>query len=247
MTERELLAAEIALRLLEGEELDAAMATMANDAQFAELVREWELRLAPMAQGLAPLEPAKTTWPRIAASLNMAGSADNDNEADAARSEARRLRARLWLWQWGSVAAAAASLVIGVLSAPYLQPGQQASQPPGSTAETLLYASLPVGGPGGPRLALTYLPQSHDLLVLANAVPGDGVHDHELWLVVPDAKPVSMGVIVPGRQARVHVSPQIAARIGAGLGVILTREPLGGAPQGGSAGPVVAEGEFTTI
>jgi anti-sigma-K factor RskA len=247
MTEREILAAEIALRLLDGEDLDTATAALESDGELAALVRDWQQRLAPLADGLAPVEPSPETWQRIAASLRMAGAADNDNEADAARGEARRLRARLRLWQWGSVAAAAAALVIGLLGAPYLQRGEQAPQPPGAAAEALLYASLPVGGPQGPRLALTYLPQSGDLLVLANAVPGDGVHDHELWLLVPDAKPVSMGVIAPGKQTRVHLSSNVATRIGAGLGVILTREPLGGAAPGGSAGPVVAEGEFTTI
>jgi anti-sigma-K factor RskA len=247
MTEREILAAEIALRLLEGEELAAAMAALDGDAELTAMVRDWQQRLAPLAHELAPLVPSPETWQRIAASLRGSGAADNDNEAQAARSESQRLRARLRRWQWGSLAAATAALVIGLLGAPYLQRGQQEPQPPGAAAEQLLYASLPVGGPKGPRLALTYLPQSGDLLVMANAVPGDGVHDHELWLVTANARPVSMGVIVPGEQARVHVSPAVAARIGSGLGVILTREPLGGAAPGATAGPVVAEGKFSTI
>jgi anti-sigma-K factor RskA len=54
-------------------------------------------------------------------------------------------------------------------------------------------------------------------------------------------------VVQPGRQSRVQLTPELAGRIDAGLGVVLTREPLGGAPQGGSAGPVVATGKFSTI
>lgn len=247
MTEREFLAAEIAMRLLEGTELAAATAQLENDPELAAMVRDWQLRLAPLADGLTPIEPAPGTWQRIAASLRGVAAASNDNELQTARSEALRLRARLRRWQWGSAAAAAAALVIGLIGAPFVQRGGPEQLPSAIGTEAMLYASLPVGGPEGPRLALTYLPQSGDLLVMANAVPGDGVHDHELWLVAPDAKPVSMGVIVPGKQARVPVSPTVAARIGDGLSVILTREPLGGAPPGGSAGPVVAEGTFTKI
>jgi anti-sigma-K factor RskA len=245
MTEREVLAAEIALRLLEEEDLDAAMADMASDPELAELVHAWEQRLAPMAQVLLPVQPLPETWPRIAAALTPSASASNDNEPLA--REAQRLRARLRRWQWGSVAAAATALVIGLLGAPFLQPGQQPSQPPLAPAEAPLFASLPVGGPEGPRLDLTYLPQSGDLVVLAGGVAGDGVHDHELWLVAPDTKPISIGVIASGQERRVHVPAAVAARIGAGLGVVLTREPLGGAPPGGSAGPVVAEGIFAKI
>lgn len=231
MTERELLAAEMALRLLSDEE----QALLERDPELAAMVAAWEARLAPMAEELPPVEPSPQTWQRIAAAQRGAG---NDN--DTGKIEA--LRARLRRWQLGSVAAAAAALVLGLLGAPLLE-----RNPATVKAAPVLVASLPVGSDAGPRLGLTYLPQSGDLVVEAAGVAGDGVHDHELWLVVPDAKPVSMGVVQPGRQSRVHLTPELASRIDAGLGVVLTREPLGGAPQGGSAGPVVATGKFSTI
>ncbi|HQV03098.1 MULTISPECIES: anti-sigma factor [unclassified Novosphingobium] len=231
MTERELLAAEIALRLLSDEE----QALLAQDPKLAALVAAWEARLAPMAEELPPVEPSPQTWQRIAAAQRGAG---NDNDG----GQIDQLRTRLRRWQMGSAAAAAAALVLGLFTAPLLD---RSTAP--NLAPPVLVASLPVGSDAGPRLGLTYLPQSGDLVVEAAGVAGDGVHDHELWLVVPDAKPVSMGVVQPGRQSRVHLSPELAGRIDAGLGVVLTREPLGGAPQGGSAGPVVATGKFSTI
>jgi anti-sigma-K factor RskA len=54
-------------------------------------------------------------------------------------------------------------------------------------------------------------------------------------------------VITSGTQQRVALPAELAQRIDAGLGVVLTREPLGGAPKGGTAGPVVASGKFSTI
>lgn len=239
MTERELLAAELALRLLSEEEAAAARAELAADPELAVLVAQWEDRLAPMAAELEPVSPSPQTWQRIAASLD-GPSAANDNFA----AEAAALRIRLRRWQIGGMAAAAAALVIGLLVAPLVQ---QPVVPVEQPSPTLLAASLPVGNADGPRLALTYVPQSRDLIVEASNVPGDGIHDHELWLVVPDGKPVSMGVITSGQQRRVALPPELAGRISAGLDVVLTREPLGGAPKGGAAGPVVATGKFSTI
>ena len=240
MTERELLAAELALRLLSKAEQEQAGAEFARDPELGEQVAEWEARLAPMANELDPVQPDPQTWQRIAASLT-GPRAENDND----RAAADRLRGQLRRWQWGSAAAAAAALVLGYLGAPLLQRGTGPAID--NPAAPMLAASLPVGSEQGPRLALTYLPQSHDLVIEASNVPGDGVHDHELWLVVPDGKPVSIGVIASGTQRRVALPDELARRVDAGLGVVLTREPLGGAPIGGSVGPVVASGKFSVI
>ncbi|NCU11099.1 MAG: hypothetical protein GXC70_02880 [Sphingomonadaceae bacterium] len=238
MTERELLAAELALRLLSDEDHAAARAELERDPDLAALVAQWEARLAPLADELEAVPPAPHVWQRISASLGQA-RADNDND----RHEADLLRARLRRWQWGSAAAAAAALVLGFVGAPLLQGGPAVPD----AAAPVLAASLPVGSETGPRLALTYLPASGDLLVEASSVPGDGIHDHELWLVVPDGRPVSMGLIASGTQRRIALPPELARQVDAGLGVVLTREPLGGAPRGGAAGPVVATGKFSTI
>jgi anti-sigma-K factor RskA len=245
MNERETLAAELALRLHSGGELAAAQAKLATDPELAAMVVEWEARLAPLAGELTQIEPGPELWDRISTSLaaRSAGQPANDNPM----AEADHLRQRLRRWQWGSLTATAAALALGLLVAPSLPwgtaPGSE-QQVPGASA---LFASLPVGSASGPRLGLTYLPQSQDLLVMAGDVAGDGIHDHELWLVVPGAKPVSMGVIAPGRQSRVKLSPELAVQVAAGLDVVLTREPIGGAPPGGTAGPVVAEGKFLQI
>lgn len=238
MTERELLAAELALQLLSGDEQADARQQLADDPALAVLVAEWEARLAPMANELAEVQPSPETWAKIAAKTL---AAQNDNQQD----EPAVLKARLRRWQWGSLVAAAASLALGFFAAPLLR--GTGSEVAGPAQAAILVASLPVGGADGPRLGLTYLRQNGDLVIEAGGVPGDGIHDHELWLVVPGAKPVSMGVVVTGRQSRVHLAPDTAARIDQGLGVVLTREPLGGAPAGADAGPVVASGKFSTI
>ena len=104
-------------------------------------------------------------------------------------------------------------------------------------------ANIPIGETPL-RLAVTYIPDRTELLVSASGLTADGVHDHELWLVMPQGAPQSLGVVIPGEERRVAVDPAVAAYIGAGAQMVLTREPLGGAPKGGAAGPVVAQGQF---
>jgi anti-sigma-K factor RskA len=40
---------------------------------------------------------------------------------------------------------------------------------------------------------------------------------------------------------------EIERNLAEGAGLLLTREPLGGKPEGVDAGPVVAEGSFTEV
>jgi anti-sigma-K factor RskA len=39
----------------------------------------------------------------------------------------------------------------------------------------------------------------------------------------------------------------VTAKLGDGASLVLTREPIGGKPQGVEAGPVVAKGAFTRV
>ena len=65
LTGDELLAAELALGLLEGEDLLAARGRMARDAAFATLVVNWDERLAPLLDQISGVEPSTAVWPRI--------------------------------------------------------------------------------------------------------------------------------------------------------------------------------------
>jgi anti-sigma-K factor RskA len=111
-----------------------------------------------------------------------------------------------------------------------------------------LVASIPIGDTPL-RLGVTYLPDQSELLVSASGLSADGVHDHELWLVPADAQlpAQSLGVVVAGRERRVQLTPAVAQMMADGSDLVLTREPLGGKPQGIDAGPVVAEGQLQAI
>ncbi|MCL4673829.1 MAG: anti-sigma factor [Sphingomonadaceae bacterium] len=230
MTERDQLAAEYALGLLEGEDLLAARGRMANEPDFAAQVAFWESRLAPLLDEIGGAVPDEALWQRIAAEIETAPG-----------GEVVSLQARLRFWQ--RAAAGAAMAAVGSVALLVLQPAPGPAEPalPGP-----LVASIPIGDTPL-RLGVTYLPDRQEMLISASGLTADGVHDHELWLVPPQGELRSLGVVRPGREASMALDPDLADLIQDGAQMVLTREPLGGKPVGQAAGPVVAQGAFRTV
>lgn len=230
MTERDQLAAEYALGLLEGEDLLAARGLMTNDPAFAAAVAFWEGRLAPLLDEIGGAVPDDALWQRIAAEIERVPG-----------GEVVSLKARVRFWQ--RAAAGAAMAAVGSVTLLVLQP---ASTPTPTALPGPLVASIPIGDTPL-RLGVTYLPDRQEMLVSASGLTADGVHDHELWLVPPEGELRSLGVVRPGREASMALTPELAGLIQDGAQMVLTREPLGGKPDGQAAGPVVAEGAFRTV
>lgn len=61
----EVLAAELALGLIEGDEAQLVLARLAADAAFAERVHDWQERFSGMALGLVPMMPPARARQRI--------------------------------------------------------------------------------------------------------------------------------------------------------------------------------------
>ncbi|WP_226700227.1 anti-sigma factor domain-containing protein [Qipengyuania gaetbuli] len=229
------LTAEYALGLLEGEELLAARGREASDPSFAAAVAWWQDRLAPMLDEISPATPRAEVWRRIEEALDGA----------APSAEVIDLRNRMRRWQVFGTVSAAAAAAIAVFAFTFMTlPTTPQVQP---QAEAPLVASVPIADTDL-RLAVTYLPDRGELLVSASGLTADGVHDHELWLVPQDDTPLlSLGVVAPGEERRVTLEPAVAAKMADGAPLLLTREPLGGKPEGVDAGPVVAEGQLKKI
>ncbi len=228
MNERSRLAAEHALGLLTGEEAMQARGLMASDADFAAEVAGWEERLAPLMDELPDVEPGPELWNRIEAAMAQPSEG----------AEVVTLRKRVRSWQLASGLSAAAAVALALFAFPIGGPAP--------TQDAPLVASIPIGDTQL-RVGVTFLPERDELLVSASGLTADGVHDHELWLVDEAGQTRSLGVVEPGFERRVTLEPTLASAIANGSDLVLTREPLGGAPAGASAGPVVASGEFAKI
>ncbi|MGB7674088.1 MAG: anti-sigma factor, partial [Pseudolabrys sp.] len=98
----ELLAAELALGVLEGAERATAERRATRDRGFARLVEDWEHRLAPWAAEIAEISPPPQVWERISSAL-----------------PAQPSRAGLWhnLTFWRGASLAAGALAAACLAA----------------------------------------------------------------------------------------------------------------------------------
>lgn len=245
-----MIAAEWALGLLEGEELLAARGKYATDPDFAWRKEWWDDWFAPLTDAIPGAEPGAQVWDGIAARI-AAQQATMTPTVDAAASTnviALETRVRRWQWVAGLTSAAAAIalalLVFAPGNAPVDAPG---TAPVQMAAAAPLVATVPIGDTGL-RLDVTYIPESEQMLVAAIGLTADGVHDHELWLVPADGgTPQSLGVVAPGEVRSMALPAAITAKLGDGASLVLTREPIGGKPNGVDAGPVVAEGAFTRV
>lgn len=228
MTEPDLLAAELALGLLDGADLLAARGRLATDPAFVAQVADWEGKLAPLLDEIGPVEADPALWSRIAGALDAA----------PAGGEVLALRRAVRRWQWTAALSAAAALVIAVLTGPVLLTPPPAAGPAPMVASMELPATQL-------RLGVTWMPDRGELMVSAAGMAADGVHDHELWVVPANGKPLSLGVVVAGAARRVQLPAALAAQLGAGATVALSVEAIGGSVSG-IPGPVVASAKLSS-
>ncbi len=244
------LAAEFSLGLLEGEELLDARGRLATDEDFAWRKEWWDNWFVPLSDEVGGAEPSAEVWERIEARLAAQDSADVIAAPSAASIASNdnvvELQSSLRRWKWtAGFTSAAAAIALAVMT---FAPG---SAPPSETPTNFasadpLMATVPIGDTGL-RLDVTYMPESERMLVTAIGLTPDGVHDHELWLVPAEGDLQSLGVVAPGEVVSMDLPEDVARNILDGSQVVLTREPLGGKPEGEDAGPVVAEGAFSQV
>ena len=111
--ERDGLAAEYVLGTLEAVARREAEALAARNPAFAELVAEWERRLAPLAEDIQPVAPLAGLLARIENILDILGSVRG--AAPMARPHRRERRVRTaWRFSARSAGAIAAALALYV-------------------------------------------------------------------------------------------------------------------------------------
>jgi anti-sigma-K factor RskA len=240
--ERDLLAAEYVLRLLDGEALLAARGRLATDAAFAAAVESWERRLAPMFDGVEDVPPPAELWGRIEKAIGSEGTEAVDNIVQLRRRE------RLWKGYAAGMTALAAGLALflGLRVAQPDMPVPQPQQPgPAAPAPTLV-ASLSTEG-GEATLAVTVSPDGRSVLVTPTRMSAVRGHSHELWLIAASGTPVSLGVIAPDAPRRHNVPAQLVAEVKAQTTLAVSVEPEGGSTTGAPTGPVVATAPLRQI
>jgi anti-sigma-K factor RskA len=229
----ELLAAELALGVLDGAERTAAQARAATQPDFAAAVRAWELRLAPMLDQVAPATPPPAT---LASLLRQAGRPAAANDALPA------LRRRLTLWRsaTGGAAALAAGLALVLLVRPETTPPPARPQIAQQGAPPLIAV---IGDKGAPKMLASFDPAARDLVVAGGApLPVSTTQDYELWVIPAAGKPVSLGLMPANSRLHKRLPVQLAALVRSGATLAVSVEPEGGSPTGQPTGDVIASG-----
>ena len=236
--ERDLLAAEFALGLIEGAELVEARRLAATDAAFAGAVAAWEERLMPLAGEALAVIPDPAVWDRVRQAIA---------DAPAAGSNVVELKRRLNIWRG---AAAAAMAVAASLALVVSLPGTNDRAPEVAVKQperpAVLVAAL-VAPQQETSLSVAFVASDRSLVVTPTRLAGAAGHDHQLWIIPAGGAPVSLGLVQAGKPQRLRVPVEVAPHFRAQAAVALSVEPAGGSPTGQPTGPVVASGALMVV
>lgn len=222
----ELLAAELAFGLLDGEERRAAEARVSADGGFADAFHRWQTYAVALLAG-ADEAPRPSVWSRIEARLPA-----NDT---APKSTVR------W-WQAGTLVASAAAVVLAVVA--MQQPVTVFVRTPVAVAPTAPMVAVLTPSEGKGFLAVSYDPASGRL---TSAPTGIAIGDHsaELWVIPADGKPRSLGVVADKAPGWTKASRSGVPYMGPGVTLAISVEPIGGSPTGAPTGKVILTGKIT--
>jgi anti-sigma-K factor RskA len=218
------VAAEYVLGVLGAEERREVERRLLHEPALAAEVAFWEERLGVLADAVAPVAPPQQTWSQIEAAI---GSPQGAQPAS--------LWQNLAFWRGFGIASATlaaasiASLVyIGLVPA----------------TRTPLMATL-AGSSGQPNVVATVT--GNDLVVVPAALLTNDPRAIELWLILPNQRPHSLGLIHPGQAMRLAIPPDLAGRLTPDAALAISLEPPGGSPTGQPTGPVIASGKLTRL
>ncbi|WP_404476683.1 anti-sigma factor domain-containing protein [Novosphingobium sp. BL-52-GroH] len=225
--DRDVLAGELALGILDGKDRARANRLRLSDPAFAAAVAAWNQRLAPLGTGFQE-QPSPALWPAIQHRL---GPGDDS-----------RFERGLRRWRLGAIAsgALAASLATVIVLRPAPAPVEIVGAP-----ERMAVAQL--GAEGTPALfAASYDPAGGVLRIRAMRLPGS-VLAPELWVIPADGVPRSLGLVAPSGVSKVAVSPGHRGLLQDGATLAITLEPRDGAPHGAPSSAPIAAGKISAI
>ena len=226
--ERDALAAELALGLLDGQARADALRLTLSDPAFSAQIAAWEAKLAPLHGEWAEIEPDEGVWDGIAASLPEARS-----------SSVTAIETRLRRWRAGALAsgAIAAALAFVLITQPAPTPAPAAPQ--------LAVARIESDAAG--PLVLARYNQSNGLMQLRIHGFEPGTLAPELWVIPEGGSPVSLGQIGNAGEAEMTMPPPHRLLMTEGATLAITMEPVSNTPHPAPSSAAVASGKIITI
>lgn len=241
----DILAAEYALGVLEGEELATAHRLFLSDREFAERVDWWRLRLACMAEEAGEFEPSAAVWPAI--KRRIEALAEPSRGTIEAIPEPARRGFSGWSLGAGMGAAAAAAVALTLLVVP------TTTTPPVAPVET----TAPVSGErliaqlqsedGELSLSSLVDPRAGQIAVSLDGFdPAEG-QATELWVVPEGGAPQSLGLIPASGTFERELTEAERASLVEGASLAVTYEDASTAPHAAPGSDILVIGGLSRI
>lgn len=232
----ELRCAEYALGVLDADARRELEQSAARDPALQATLDRWQRRLAPLADDVTPVDPPARIWTRIQHDLGF---------IPPPRARGAAPAGGWWnslpLWRWIGIGASAAAL--GLLTVNVIRVGE-APQRPAAVDSSYMAATLAQADGVARWTATVDLRRARMVVVPANTPPVAADRSTELWLIPPNAKPISLGVFASNAPASMTLPQAIVAQLGARAVLAVSLEPRGGSPSGQPTGPVLATGSM---
>lgn len=229
--DREIVAGEYVLGLLDGAEKEAFERRMAGDAKLDAAVARWQARLAPIDAAAPAIEPSTGLWQRIESGLDLAPVRSQAVASQfALGARLSQWWESLWLWRGAAFAGVAAALLLafGLVAAL-----DRARRQPVMVAVLLTETNVAAA------VVNTFADGRVELLPLQDIAVPQG-RALEIWTLWDRAAgPRSVGLI-----DRARAVPLRLDNLPLGMDQLfeITVEPAAGSPTGRPTGPIVAKG-----
>jgi anti-sigma-K factor RskA len=221
----DMLAAEYALGVLQGEAREAFTRRLEDDPGLSENLRFWEEHFAQLAGGIAPVAPPQHVLARIENSLFT--------------SRQQSARPSLWnslgFWRGLAIASLVAVVAIG---------GWNYSLQQGGPGQALV--AEVAGEQGFVKLVAFYDGETGELRINRTEGAAASGRSFELWLIAGQDAPISLGVL-PVETPTTHSIPVALRGKFVNSVLAISDEPQGGSPTGAPTGAVLATGKLTEI
>lgn len=230
--ERDTLAAEFALGVLEEDERVRALRLQLSDAAFRTAVDEWEYRLGQLYRATPEVTPPNL-WPAIEPRLRAQGTEGTVSLIGMSR--------RVQLWRTTSLLSGAAAAALAILVV--TRPGAPPLPPPVPTAPATTAIVAKLGEGDAPaQLVANYDPDKGEMRIRAIQLPPSGTLSPELWVIPAGGAPSSLGLVAAQGATSVKVSATLRQLLKDGATLAVTMEKREGAPHAAPSSTPIAAG-----
>ena len=236
----DLLAAELVLGLLEGEDLAGALRLRLSDPEFRQAVDVWENRFAPLLDLIPPEAAPDQVWQSISVQIDAGSAEPADNIIADISFRSRLNRWRVAALTAGTIAASLA-LVLIVRPDPVVAPENPLQQ----VASAQIIAQLS-GDQQGLAVAIRYDPQSGQMNVSTQGLES-AQGAPVLWVVPADGTPRALGILPTSGAGTIDINPNFQSFVQAGSLLALTIEDPLAAPFAAPTTPIIATATISKI